>query len=234
MRKSSVRRADEQKKKSPWKRALSSLLACCLLAVGSCIAVNVYMVRAMKERILPAEDVTDEADCILILGAGVRPNGSPSDMLRGRLEVGVSLYHAQAAPKILVSGDHGSKEYNEVGVMKAYAVNAGVPSEDVFMDHAGFSTYESLWRAKHIFGAERVIIVTQSYHLYRALYVAGRLGLSAVGVSADLEPYGGQTVRDVREFAARVKDFAWCMIQPEPTYTGDPIPLTVSGDVTND
>ena len=118
--------------------------------------------------------------------------------------------------------------------MKAYAVNAGVPSEDVFMDHAGFSTYESLWRAKHIFGAERVIIVTQSYHLYRALYVAGRLGLSAVGVSADLEPYAGQTVRDVREFAARVKDFAWCMFQPEPTYTGDPIPLTVSGDVTND
>ena len=134
----------------------------------------------------------------------------------------------------MMSGDHGRVNYDEVNAMKAYAVENGVPSEDVFMDHAGFSTYETVYRAKEIFGADKVIIVTQEYHLYRALYIAEALGIEAYGVSADLNRYGGQTMRDIREVLARCKDFAMCLFKPEPTYLGEAIPVSGNGDLTND
>ena len=102
------------------------------------------------------------------------------------------------------------------------------------MDHAGFSTYESIFRAKEIFGADKVVIVTQEYHLYRALHIADALGVEAYGVSADLNAYGGQTMRDLREILARNKDFLSGIFKPNPTYLGKPISLEGSGDVTND
>lgn len=101
------------------------------------------------------------------------------------------------------------------------------------MDHAGFSTYESLYRARDVFGAKNVIIITQEYHLYRALYIAKSLGLDAVGVSADLRTYYGQSLRETREIAARVKDFFYTVFQPLPTYLGDPVSLDGDGNVTN-
>jgi vancomycin permeability regulator SanA len=175
----------------------------------------------------------ENIDCILVLGCGVRPDGSPSDMLADRLQRGVELYKSGAAPKLLMSGDHGTKGYNEVAAMKAYAETAEVPSKDVFLDHAGFSTYESVYRAKEIFQAKRVIIVTQGYHLYRALYIARELGLDAWGVEADLRSYYGQTARDVREILARCKDFGMCIFKPEPTFLGEIIPVSGDGNVTN-
>jgi vancomycin permeability regulator SanA len=118
--------------------------------------------------------------------------------------------------------------------MKTCAIDAGVPSEDIFMDHAGFSTYESVYRAKEIFGAKKIVIVTQEYHLHRALYIANALGIEAYGVSADLRTYAGQTKRDVREVLARIKDMGYSLFKPQPTYLGEPISLDGSGDVTND
>lgn len=102
------------------------------------------------------------------------------------------------------------------------------------MDHAGFSTYESMYRAKEIFGAEKILVVTQEYHLYRSLYVAERMGLDAYGVPAADVDYSGQKVRDIREYLAIVKDFAKVIIKPEPTILGSPVSLSGSGDVTND
>ena len=102
------------------------------------------------------------------------------------------------------------------------------------MDHAGFSTYESLYRAKEIFKAKKVIIVTQDYHLYRALYIGNQLGIEAVGVPANPRSYSGQTKRDLREVAARVKDVVTCIYKPEPTYLGDAFPVSGNGDDTND
>ena len=142
-------------------------------------------------------------------------------MLADRITQGINLYENGAAPKLLMSGDHGRADYDEVNTMRAIAVEAGVPASDVFMDHAGFSTYESVYRARGVFGAKRVIIVTQQYHLYRALYVANALGLEAYGVSADLRPYANQAPRDQREVLARGKDFVTSILQPEPTYLGD-------------
>ncbi len=126
------------------------------------------------------------------------------------------------------------REYDEVNAMKQYAVENGVSSVHVFMDHAGFSTYETVYRAREVFEADKVIIITQEYHLYRALYIADKLGLEAYGVSADLNKYAGQSMRDFREVLARCKDWAMCILKPEPTYLGDSIPVNGNGDVTND
>ena len=169
---------------------LKVIIILLILGILSAAAINAAMILRTRDRIVPAKgDIMPDADCILVLGAGVRKDGSPSHMLTDRLLVGIDLYEAGAAPKLLMSGDHGQAEYDEVNTMKAYAVSAGVPGEDVFMDHAGFSTWESLIRARDVFGVRRVVIVTQEYHLYRALWIAEALGLEAVGVSADLRTY---------------------------------------------
>ena len=178
-------------------------------------------------------DASEPYDCILVLGAGVKED-SPSDMLRDRLDTAIELYKKGIAPKLLMSGDHGSADYDEVNVMKNYAIEQGVPSEDIFMDHAGFSTYESMYRAREIFGAGRVVVVSQKYHLYRALYIGRSFGMDVCGVNADLRDYKHEFYREAREFAARFKDFFYCIFKPEPSYLGEPIALTGSGDVTND
>ena len=211
------------------------VLVCGIVAGVFWAGVNWYMSDSVSDRILtPEEAASLDADCILVLGAGLRKDNSPSPILRERIDRGILLYNAGAAPKLLMSGDHGRVEYNEVGVMKALAVEAGIPSEDVFMDHAGFSTYESLYRARDIFCAKRVIIVSQKYHLYRALYIAEQLGLDAYGVGADVHHFYGKTTREMRESLARLKDFLYCAVQPDPTYLGETIPVSGNGDMTND
>lgn len=175
-----------------------------------------------------------QADCIIVLGCSVKPDGRPSDMLEDRLLTAIELYMSGAAPKILMSGDHGAEDYDEVNIMKAFAIEKGVPSEDIFMDHAGFSTYETVRRAADVFGVKKCVVVTQKYHLYRALFLCGAFDIEAVGVSADIRRYHGQLKRDVREVAARCKDFCFSIIRPLPKYLGDPIDITGDGNVTND
>ena len=220
------------------KKILIGALVLALLVVAGgavLLGINGYVVLSTKGSILePQTAAALDADCILVLGCRVYEDGTPSHMLEDRLRRGVELYEAAAAPKLLMSGDHGQWEYDEVNAMKDYAVAAGIPSGDVFMDHAGFSTYESLYRAKEIFGVQKVIVVTQAYHLHRALYIARRLGLEAWGVASDYRGYAGQLMRDVREILARNKDFATGIFLPEPTYLGEKIPITGDGDVTND
>lgn len=208
------------------------------LAVAGCLSlfiVNGYVKSAVKERIIPVSVAAklEDVDCIIVLGCQVKSDGSLSHMLRDRLIRALELYDAGAAPKLLMSGDHGQKEYNEVGAMKKYATENGVPKENVFMDHAGFSTYETVYRAKEVFKAKRAIIVTQEYHLYRALYIAKRLGVDAYGVSCDFNVYAGQSIRDFREILARNKDFYKCILKPAPKYLGDAIPISGNGDLTD-
>lgn len=205
------------------------------LGVVSIFSINAYVKASTKNRILSLEEAVklDKIDCILILGAGVWGD-RPTHMLEDRLKYGISLYNMDASDRLLMSGDHGRKNYDEVNVMKNYAINQGVPSSDIFMDHAGFSTYESLYRARDVFEANKIIIVTQKYHLYRALYVADKLGIDAYGVASNPREYQGQSRRELREILARLKDFLYVIIKPEPTYLGDSIPVSGNGDVTND
>ncbi len=225
-----------QRKKPRLKTVL--LIVLCLIILGGCtvFGINAHVKSVGGSRILTAEDAEalPDVDCILVLGCKVEKNGTPSPMLRDRLSTGVGLYFAGAAPKLLMSGDHGKEDYDEVGAMKEYAINSGVPSSNVFMDHAGFSTYESVYRAKEIFGADKIIIVTQEYHLYRALYIAKALGVEAYGVSSDTRTYAGQWMREVREILARNKDVVKSYFQPFPTYLGEEIPISGDGDLTNE
>lgn len=190
------------------------------------LIVNSVIVSYGRDYLLGAEAAGEYgADCILVLGAGLKPDGSPSDMLADRMAVAVDLYKKGAAPCLLLSGDHSRTDYNEVGAMTDYAIAEGVPEEAIVPDYAGFSTYESVYRARDIFSAGRIIIVTQEYHLYRALFIADALGVEAVGVSADVRKYRGQAMREIREVLARNKDFVYTILKPEPTYLGDKIPL---------
>lgn len=205
-----------------------------LIVMITITIINIYMIKNTKSNIIPIEKLNiKDIDCILVLGAGVRGN-SPSPMLEDRLLTGIDLYTKNISNKIIVSGDHGKKHYDEVNVMKDYLLEKEISSENIFMDHAGFSTYDSVYRAKEIFKAKKVVIVTQEYHLYRSLYIAKQLGLEAYGVSANKREYPLQLKRDIREIAARFKDFLKLIIKPQPTYLGKEIPVSGNGNITND
>ena len=199
------------------------------------IGINVHMKGVVKDRIVESDKILmEEADCIMVLGCQVKEGGEPSHMLRDRLQRGIEVYELDASEKLLMSGDHGRTDYNDVETMKQYAIDEGIDSENIFMDHAGFSTYESIYRAKEVFGVKKMVIITQEYHLYRALYIAEKLGIEACGVASDYHIYAGQSMRDLREVLARAKDFVTTIVKPEPTYLGDFIDIHGDGNVTND
>lgn len=226
---------EKQREKNMLKILIIIILILCALIGIMMLSINFYVVNKTKSKIVTEKQAKEleNVDCILVLGAGIWGD-KPSPMLEDRLLQGITLYNNQTSSKIIMSGDHGKKEYDEVNVMKDFAIEKGVKSEDIFMDHAGFSTYDSVYRAKEIFKAQKIIIVTQKYHLHRALYVAEKLGIEAYGVASDPREYRGQVVRELREVLARDKDFFKCIIKPEPTYLGDTIPVSGNGDATND
>lgn len=218
-----------------WKKIMIVLVVLVILALIFILGINFFVIFSSKGNIISREDAQnlENVDCILILGAGIWGN-SPSPMLEDRLLEGIALYEKNASTKIIMSGDHGREEYDEVNVMKNFAIQRGIKSEDIFMDHAGFSTYESIYRARDIFGVKKMIIVTQNYHLYRALYIAKSLGVEAYGVPSDPRKYSGQVFREIREVLARDKEWLNCIIKPLPTYLGETISVSGSGDITND
>jgi len=199
------------------------------------LLINKYVKTSTQAQILTEDNYAglENIDCIIVLGAGIWGD-KPSPMLEDRLLEAIKLYNNKVSPKIIMSGDHGRKDYDEVNIMKNFAIEKGIPSEDIFMDHAGFSTYESLYRAKEVFEAKKVVIVTQKYHLYRALYIANELGIEAYGVNSDPRRYVGEVYREMREILARNKDFFSCIFKPKPKYLGEAIPVSGSGDLTND
>lgn len=218
-------------------RALGVFLTLCLAGAVYVLCVNWHVKASVSPYIFDrsvtasAEELPD-AECIMVLGCGVDDDGDPKLLLRDRLDCGVELYLGGAAPKLLMSGDHGRVGYDEVNAMKDYAMEYGIVSSDIFMDHAGFSTYESMYRARDVFDVDSIIIVTQEYHLYRAVYIARALGLEAYGVACDPGEYYGQIWLDAREFLARNKDFLYCIFKPEPTFLGEVIPISGDGDLT--
>lgn len=175
-----------------------------------------------------------KADCALVLGCGIVDQNTPSDMLKDRLDVGIELYRQGIVPKLLLSGDNGQEHYNEIHVMFQYAKDEGVPAEDIFCDHAGFSTYDSMYRAGSIFECDKVIVVTQQYHQHRAIYIGEKLGIEVYGVASDQRKYFGQTYRDAREVLARIKDCFKALLRSKPTYGGEAIPISGSGIYSHD
>lgn len=219
----------------PLKVALGLVLA----AVAVVGLTNLVTIGTTRGDVHTIADVADyNADAIVVLGASVHADGTPSDMLRHRLDTAWALYDAGAAQAIIVSGDNREANYNESAAMKKYLVNLGIPSEDIYEDHAGYSTYESMYRARHVFGARRIIVTTQAYHLYRSLYAAHGLGMEAVGVASDHGAYLNQTSYSLREALARTKDFFNTLLQNSQGETGpiaaedERVDLAESGDLS--
>ncbi len=205
-----------------------------IVTIGTA-AINIYMIKVTEKfMVAPDAALAFDPDAIMVLGAGVNPNRTPSVMLADRLLQGIELYEMGVSDRILVSGDNSTDHYDEVTVMKNYAIGKGVPSAHIFKDHAGFNTYNSMFRAGAIFEVEKMVIVTQQYHLYRSLYIANKLGIEAVGVASNPKQYGGQRSRDIREVLARVKDFFMVIFKPDPTFLGNTIPITGDGDAIYD
>lgn len=216
-------------------RILVSVSVFFALTAASPFIINLYVKSSVAKRIKPMSDVSDiRPDCIIVFGAGLQPDNTPSPMLTDRLLRAIELYQAGVSGRLLMSGDHGQTNYDEVNAMKRFAVDRQIPSENIFMDHAGFSTYESIYRARDVFKVKKAILVTQEYHLYRALYIARSLGIEAYGVSSDLQSYAGQSKYEAREVLARVKDFGMSVFKPKPGFLGEAIPVSGNGDLTND
>ncbi len=210
----------------------------CLFLLGAAVfgGINAAVILTARPHILTEEEACKlDADCILVLGSSVYGN-TLAPTVENRVLTGLALYEGGASGRLLMSGDHGKKDYDEVNSMKQYCVDKGVEPNVIFLDHAGFSTYDSMYRARDIFGVRKVIIVTQGYHLYRAVYIARALGLEAYGVAADGPDHSflSDLRNQVRESLARVKDFVICIIEPEPTYLGEAIPISGSAELSDD
>lgn len=199
-----------------------------LAATGTAvfIAMNFEVVNFSKKYLHADFDSASPVQAVMILGAKVRDDGSLSDMYKDRVDTAIEVYRSDKAGKILVSGDHGRIEYDEVNAAKKYLLEKGIPAEDIFLDHAGFDTYDSVYRARDIFQIKTLIISTQNFHLPRAIYIARKLGVEAWGVSADKHTYGNEQFYETREALARVKAWLDVFSQAKPKFLGEAIPIT--------
>jgi len=195
-------------------------------------SINYLVIWSTSNQIVNINTTFKDIDCIVVLGAGIR-GGKPSPMLQDRLDVAIALYN-QGIKKILVSGDHQYDDYNEVTIMKNYLIENEIPSEDIFIDHYGISTYDSIYRLRPIFSINKVVLVSQNYHLYRSLFIANQLGYEAYGIAPQDINYSGQSKRDFREFFARIKDVLKTLIKPSSKYLGQVYHIEGNGDNTNE
>ena len=197
--------------------------------------INAGMILAGRKHIYTDLSKVPPRTVVLVLGSQIhRTKLSP--VLQDRVEAGISLMESAKGKKFLLSGDHGQKYYDEVNAMRLYVLaNApNIPEEDIFMDHAGFSTWDSMYRARDVFEVKDLIIVTQEFHISRAVCIARSLGLDAVGYSVDQERFSGKSLQfwRIREYFARVKAFFSIVFKPKPRYLGDIIPITGDGRAT--
>lgn len=208
------------------------MLGSLALLGAACVCMSLWVAVADTEYIFPARDVPAQS-VALVLGASV--HGQRLSMpLEDRMRAAVALYHARTVRKLLLSGDHGEASYDEVSAMKRFAIERGVRPEDLFLDHAGFSTYESCYRAREVFGLRRLVIVSSAFHLPRALYIARGLGLDAVGAQPDEREYAHEARNRLREFFARIKAFLWVnVLRPEPLFLGPAIDMEGDGRETH-
>ncbi|SHK57316.1 SanA/YdcF family protein [Desulforamulus aeronauticus] len=214
-----------------WFKRVTLLIA---IFVVLLLGVNGYMKKTGQRHMIDLQD-SYQAEAAIVLGAYVTPNGYLCDMLRDRVETAVELYNMGKVKKLLMSGDHGQESYDEVNHMRRYAEQLGVPSEDIFMDHAGFSTYESMYRSRDVFQVASAIIVTQEFHLPRAIYIARTMGLEAKGYKADKHLYSGIQYNEAREIVARNKDFINVhLLKPQPKFLGPVISINGDGRQTRD
>jgi len=211
------------------RRHFSVALIFVLTIIALAMMVPIVMRTLVDRYITTTVDSVPRTEVALVLGASVY-RGKPSPVLAERADVAVALYRANKVSKILVTGDNGALSYDEVTPVRKYLLGAGIPSQDIFLDHAGFDTYSSMYRAREVFLARSLTIVTQDFHLPRALWIARRLGLDAYGIVAA----GGENSPSdyIREIPAAIKALLNVFTDRQPKYLGPTIPLSGNGEET--
>ncbi len=217
------------------KNLIYKLIVLVSLLLATPILINAYILQQGENQINTTSAQVAPAETAIVLGARVYSNGNASPVLMDRLDTAIELYQAGKVKKLLLTGDHGQTNYDEVNNMRKYVLSKGVPDVDIFMDHAGFSTYESMYRARDVFAVKKAVVVTQQFHLPRALYIARAMGLEVSGIVADKRDYVGMDYLELREFLARNKAFLQLhILHSKPTYLGPVIPITGDGRLTQD
>jgi SanA protein len=212
-----------------WRQLIAIAVGLAVVLIAVVAVANVLVLRGGRGDVKQLRELP-HAQAALVLGAQVKPDGDPSAMLADRIAAAEDLYRAHKVDKLLLSGDHGQWSYDEVGTMRKRLLADGVRPRDLFTDHAGFDTWDSAQRARKVFGARSVIVVTQDFHMARALYAARHAGLQATGYSADRRGYGAVMARlRVREALARVKIVADVLSGAGPHFLGPRIPITGDG-----
>ncbi len=205
------------------KKVVKNILVWSVIVVMIFFAINFYIIKSTKDQIFAIQDNISEQQTALLLGARVYDDGRLSHIMEDRALTAVELYQDKKVDKILISGDHGTSQYDEVNAIKDYLINKNIAPEDIFTDHAGFDTYDSVYRARDIFEVDSMIIVTQDFHLPRAVYIANSLGVKSIGVIADRRDYRDKERNQIRESIARVKAFLNVVFKAEPKFLGDKI-----------
>lgn len=219
-----------------WGKRVMGIVVSLLILIIMAISISLSIVNSYKKYIYDIENIPSDNDAIIVLGAGVKDDGTPSDILADRLETSLEVFEDKVANTFVLSGDHSREDYNEVGAMKDYILDNNIDERVIFMDHAGFSTYDTMYRAKEIFKINKAVIVTNEYHLPRALYIARKLGIDAYGVKSDKRGYQLIDNYKKREILAQLKDFIYVnILRPKPKFLGESIPVNSSdGRVTED
>ena len=217
------------------KRIFLALIFLCLSVVLASLAINIGMVISTSKYVYSDINEIPSRTAILILGSQIRGR-SLSPVLQDRVDAGIRLKESEKGEKLLLSGDHGQRYYDEVNAMRLYVLeNApAIPAEDIFMDHAGFSTWDSMYRARDVFEVKDLIIVTQQFHISRAVCIARSLGLDAVGFGINQDRFKGRSLRNwrIREYLARIKAFHNIIAKPKPRFLGDTVPISGDGRAT--
>jgi len=223
------------KKPSRICRVIRILLAACVAAVLATFLINAVMIIGTRKHIYTDVSAIPQRTAILILGSQIRGKRL-SPVLQDRVDSGITLMEQRKGKKLLLSGDHGQRYYDEVNAMRLYVLaNApAIREEDIFMDHAGFNTWDSMYRARDVFEVKDLIIVTQQFHINRAVCIARSLGLDAIGYGINQDRFKGRSLRSwrVREYLARIKAFYSILFKPKPRYLGDKIPILGDGRAT--
>jgi SanA protein len=204
------------------KKYFKIILYLFIIGLAAIISVNVYVKSTTKKHISYSLKKFPKNDVGIIFGAGINGN-QPSKYLKDRLDAGILLYKSNRINKILLSGDNGREEYDELTVMKNYCYEHGVDTTKIFIDYAGFDTYSTMYRAKHIFKIKKATLISQEYHLNRAVYIGQKLGIKSVGYSANKGEYRGYKYVTFREYGSIFKSFFDVLRSREPRFSGNPI-----------
>lgn len=216
------------------RRLLNILVFSVILVLVGILFLQLHVKRTSRDHIVTDMSQLEEAYTGIVLGASVKPDKSLSLILQDRVDAALLAYKNKKFKKFLLSGDHGDTNYDEVNAMKNYLNDRGVPDEDIFLDHAGFDTYDSMHRARDVFKVKNAIIFTQEFHLPRAIYLGKNMGLNVQGYVADQHEYPGNSRFIRREWLANMKAWMELNIEKSPTYSGKVIPITGDSKESHD